>query len=165
MGGVPPLGYWAQDRNLISGDSEAEVIRAICSVVLRGVRARGHRRAHPRQDRRLAATQRRLAERAQEIGKRWPELPMARRRAVLTALIDCIAAGIDRIDVCLHSAGCVPCCHALRWGRGEIKRLVTSRLRQWLLIPAASTRRPRRGSLIRSSRLGCAIRRTSRSDF
>jgi hypothetical protein len=29
------------------------------------------------------ATQRRRATRAQEIGKRWPELPMMRRRAVL----------------------------------------------------------------------------------
>jgi hypothetical protein len=50
------------------------------------------------------ATQRRLATRAQEIGKRWPELPMMRRRAVLTALIDRIDVGGDRIDIHLRSA-------------------------------------------------------------
>jgi site-specific DNA recombinase len=51
------------------------------------------------------ATQRRLAARAQEIGKRWPELPMMRQRAVLNALIDRIAVGVDRIDIRLRSAG------------------------------------------------------------
>jgi site-specific DNA recombinase len=49
------------------------------------------------------ATQRRLARRAQEIGKRWPELPMMRQRAVLTALIDRIAVGVDQIDIHLRS--------------------------------------------------------------
>ena len=29
MGGVPPLGYRAQDRKLIVVDSEAEVVRAL----------------------------------------------------------------------------------------------------------------------------------------
>jgi DNA invertase Pin-like site-specific DNA recombinase len=45
------------------------------------------------------ATQRRLAARAQEIGKRWPELPMMRQRAVLNALIDRIAVSADQIDI------------------------------------------------------------------
>jgi site-specific DNA recombinase len=48
------------------------------------------------------ATQRRLAARAQEIGMRWPELPMMRRRAVLNALIDRIDVGGDRIDIRLY---------------------------------------------------------------
>ena len=53
------------------------------------------------------ATPRRLAARAQEIGKRWPELPMMRQRAVLTALIDRIAVGVDQIDIrlCLGRLG------------------------------------------------------------
>jgi DNA invertase Pin-like site-specific DNA recombinase len=48
--------------------------------------------------------QRRLTTRAQEIGKRWPELPIMRRRAVLNALIDRIVVGVDRIDIHLRSA-------------------------------------------------------------
>jgi site-specific DNA recombinase len=50
------------------------------------------------------ATQRRLAARAQEIAKRWPELPTAHTRAFLTALIDRIAVSVDRIDIRLRSA-------------------------------------------------------------
>jgi hypothetical protein len=50
------------------------------------------------------ATQRRLAARAQEIGKRWPKLPTAHRRAFLTALIDRIDVGVDRIDIRLRAA-------------------------------------------------------------
>jgi hypothetical protein len=50
------------------------------------------------------ATQRRLAARAQEIGKRWPELPMMRRRAVLNALIDRITVSVAQIDIHLRSA-------------------------------------------------------------
>ena len=34
-----------------------------------------------------SSTQQRLVARAADIGKRWPELPVARKRAVLTALI------------------------------------------------------------------------------
>jgi site-specific DNA recombinase len=51
-------------------------------------------------------TQRRLATRAQEIGKRWPELPMMRRRVVLNTLIliDRIDVGVGRIDIRLRSA-------------------------------------------------------------
>jgi site-specific DNA recombinase len=29
MGGVPPLGYWVQDRKLVIVDSEAEIVRSI----------------------------------------------------------------------------------------------------------------------------------------
>jgi len=52
-------------------------------------------------------TQRRFTTRAQDIGKHWPELPMMRQRAVLTALIDRIAVGADRIDIrlCLGRLG------------------------------------------------------------
>jgi hypothetical protein len=45
------------------------------------------------------STQRRLAARAEEIGKRWPEFPATRRRAVLTALIDRIDVCVDRIEI------------------------------------------------------------------
>src|SRR6266436_680236 len=45
------------------------------------------------------STQRRLAARAKEIGKRWPEFPATRRRAVLTALIDRIDVWVDRIEI------------------------------------------------------------------
>jgi hypothetical protein len=49
------------------------------------------------------STQRRLAARAEDIGKRWPELPVTRRRAVLTALIERIDVGVDQIDIRLSS--------------------------------------------------------------
>jgi site-specific DNA recombinase len=45
------------------------------------------------------STQRRLAARAEEIGKRWPGFPATRRRAVLTDLIERIDVGVDRIDI------------------------------------------------------------------
>ena len=41
-------------------------------------------------------------ERAAEIGKHWPELPVARKRAVLTALIERIEVSVDQIDIRLH---------------------------------------------------------------
>src|SRR6202007_2917915 len=37
--------------------------------------------------------------RATEIGKHWPELPVARKRAVLTTLIERIDVRVDRIDL------------------------------------------------------------------
>src|SRR5207253_7642485 len=40
--------------------------------------------------------------RAAEIGKHWPELPVARRRAVLTTLIERIDVKLDRIDLRLR---------------------------------------------------------------
>src|SRR6266849_1876730 len=45
--------------------------------------------------------QRRVA-RAAEIGKRWPELPVARKRPVLTTLIERIAVRAERIDIRLR---------------------------------------------------------------
>ena len=46
--------------------------------------------------------QHRRVERAAEIGKHWPELPVARKRAVLTALIERIEVGVDQIDIRLR---------------------------------------------------------------
>src|SRR5437016_5635627 len=46
--------------------------------------------------------QQRLATRAADLGERWPELPMARKRVVLTALIERIEVGRDRIDIRLR---------------------------------------------------------------
>src|ERR1700752_335506 len=40
--------------------------------------------------------QRRRVARATEIGKHWPELPVARKRAVLTTLIERIEVNVDR---------------------------------------------------------------------
>ena len=34
-----------------------------------------------------------------EIGKRWPELPVARKHGVLTALIERIEVSVDQIDI------------------------------------------------------------------
>ena len=41
-------------------------------------------------------------ERAADIGKHWPELPVARKRAVLAALIERIEVGVDQIDIRLR---------------------------------------------------------------
>jgi site-specific DNA recombinase len=46
-----------------------------------------------------AAIQQRLVARAAEIGKRWPELPVARKRVVLTALIERIEVSVGQIDI------------------------------------------------------------------
>ena len=46
--------------------------------------------------------QQRLVARAAEIGKHWPELPVARKRAVLTALIERIEVRVDQIDIRLR---------------------------------------------------------------
>src|SRR5204862_5521024 len=40
--------------------------------------------------------------RAAEIGKHWPELPVARKRAVLATLIERIDVKVDRIDIRLR---------------------------------------------------------------
>jgi hypothetical protein len=45
--------------------------------------------------------QRRVA-RAANLGKHWPELTVARKRAVLTALIERIVVGVDQIDIRLR---------------------------------------------------------------
>ncbi len=46
-----------------------------------------------------ASAQRRLLARAAEIGKIWPELPGARQRALVTALIERIDVRADQIDI------------------------------------------------------------------
>src|SRR5947207_6160392 len=45
------------------------------------------------------SAQRRMIARAEEIGKSWPELPATRQRALLTALIERIDVGANRIDI------------------------------------------------------------------
>jgi DNA invertase Pin-like site-specific DNA recombinase len=51
------------------------------------------------------STQQRLVARAAEIGKRWSELPPARTRAVLTALIERVEVRIDQVDIQLRPTG------------------------------------------------------------
>src|SRR5271157_2717236 len=46
--------------------------------------------------------QQRLVARAADLGKRWPELPVARKRAVLIALIERIEVRVDQIDIRLR---------------------------------------------------------------
>src|ERR1700737_2145655 len=46
--------------------------------------------------------QHRRVARAAEIGNHWPELPVARKRAVLTTLIERIDVRVDRIDIGLR---------------------------------------------------------------
>jgi DNA invertase Pin-like site-specific DNA recombinase len=48
------------------------------------------------------SAQRRLIARAEQIGRSWPELPAARQRALLTALIERIDVGANRIDIHLR---------------------------------------------------------------
>jgi hypothetical protein len=46
--------------------------------------------------------QQRLVARAAEIGKHWPESSVARKRVVLTALIERIEVSVDQIDISLR---------------------------------------------------------------
>src|SRR5215472_4988224 len=48
------------------------------------------------------STQRRLAARAAEVGKRWPEFPVTRKRAVLAALIERIEVSVDKLKIRLR---------------------------------------------------------------
>jgi site-specific DNA recombinase len=48
------------------------------------------------------SAQRRLIARAKEIGRSWPELPATRQRAFLTAMIERIDIGADRVDIHLR---------------------------------------------------------------
>ena len=58
--------------------------------------------------------QHRRVERAAEIGKHWPELSVARKRAVLTALIERIEVSVDQIDIRLRPRlGWAPCSMAM----------------------------------------------------
>ena len=49
-----------------------------------------------------ASTQQRLVARAADIGKRWPELPVTRKRAVLASLIERIEVSVDQVDIRLR---------------------------------------------------------------
>jgi site-specific DNA recombinase len=49
-----------------------------------------------------SSMQQRLVARAADVGKHWPELPVARKRAVLTALIERIDVSVDQIDIRLR---------------------------------------------------------------
>jgi len=49
-----------------------------------------------------APMQKRLVARAADVGKRWPELPVTRKRAVLAALIERIEVSVDQIDIRLR---------------------------------------------------------------
>jgi hypothetical protein len=51
------------------------------------------------------STQQRLAVRAAEIGRRWSELPPARTRPVLAALIERVDVRVDRVDIHLRPTG------------------------------------------------------------
>jgi site-specific DNA recombinase len=51
------------------------------------------------------SSQQRLLAQAAEIGRGWSELPAARRRAVLTALIDRVDVRVDQVDIHLRPMG------------------------------------------------------------
>src|SRR5215468_9208184 len=50
------------------------------------------------------SAQRRLIARAEEIGRSWPELPAARQRTFLAAMIERIDVGANRIDIHVRPA-------------------------------------------------------------
>src|SRR5246500_820562 len=49
-----------------------------------------------------ASMQQRLVARAADLGKCWPQLPVARQRAVLAALVERIEVSLDQIDIRLR---------------------------------------------------------------
>src|SRR5467141_549203 len=49
-----------------------------------------------------ASMQQRLVARAADLGKYWPQLPVARKRAVLAALVERIEVSLDQIDIRLR---------------------------------------------------------------
>jgi hypothetical protein len=49
-----------------------------------------------------ASMQQRLVARAADLGKYWPQLPVARQRAVLAALVERIEVSLDQIDIRLR---------------------------------------------------------------
>jgi site-specific DNA recombinase len=49
-----------------------------------------------------SSLQQRLVAQAADIGKRWPELPVARKRAVVASLIERIEVRVDQIDIGLR---------------------------------------------------------------
>src|SRR5215831_17046240 len=61
------------------------------------------------------SAQRRLVARAEEIGKSWSELPAARQRTFLAALIERIEVGTYQIDIQFRpTPGSAPCCISQR---------------------------------------------------
>src|SRR5215471_1739227 len=46
--------------------------------------------------------QQRLVARAADLGKYWPQLPVARQRAVLAALVERIEVSLDQMDIRLR---------------------------------------------------------------
>ena len=46
--------------------------------------------------------QQRLVARAADLGRYWPQLPVARKRAVLAALVERIEVSLDQIDIRLR---------------------------------------------------------------
>jgi hypothetical protein len=51
------------------------------------------------------SAQRRLVVRARELGDSWPGLPATRQRGLLTALIERIDVGTNRIDIHIRQRG------------------------------------------------------------
>ena len=49
-----------------------------------------------------ASMQQRLVARAADLGRYWPQLPVARQRAVLAALVERIEVSLDQIDIRLR---------------------------------------------------------------
>src|SRR5207247_9958985 len=49
-----------------------------------------------------ASMEQRLVARAADLGRHWPELPVARKRAVLAALVERIEVSLDQIDISLR---------------------------------------------------------------
>jgi site-specific DNA recombinase len=49
-----------------------------------------------------ASMRQRLVARVADLGERWPELPVARKRAVLATLVERIEVSLDRIDIHLR---------------------------------------------------------------
>src|SRR6266404_5699588 len=49
-----------------------------------------------------ASMQQRLVARAADLGKYWPQLPVARKRAVLAALVERIEVSLDQIEIRLR---------------------------------------------------------------
>jgi hypothetical protein len=81
----------------------AEIEQLVSSRVHRWLLDPGSIYKSPSARLRDASVQQRLVARAADIGKRWPALPVARKRAVLTALIERIEVNVDQIDIRLRS--------------------------------------------------------------
>jgi DNA invertase Pin-like site-specific DNA recombinase len=86
-------------RRLPAGEIEQAVISRLRQWLIDpGSVYQAIRRADP-------SAQRRLIARAEEIGRSWPDLPAARQRTFLTALIERVEIGSDRIDILVRPMG------------------------------------------------------------